>query len=159
MMIRARVSPMRFSYLANCNKSNYLAGCSGLCRHGQGRSAQPAGRPANALDGMQQRQVQHVALRMAAADSVCQLRQARKQGDGQRVVATAECHQCAAGGQADLPRGPARDPSGLGQMEQRQVPPAVRRHDAIKAPAAMCSFIQRTPASARSVISKTWAIT
>ena len=96
---------MRFSSLANCNRSNYLAGCCQACV-GMGRGAVRSRRAGRRMPSMACNSVRckHVALRMAAADSVCQLRQAREQGDGQRVIAMAECHQRAAGGQADLSR-------------------------------------------------------
>jgi hypothetical protein len=54
---------------------------------------------------MRKSQVQHIALRMAAAKPVRQCRQACKQGDGAGIVAEAECDKRLAGGQAWLPRG------------------------------------------------------
>ena len=53
---------------------------------------------------MQQRQIQHVALREAAAKPVCLCRQACKQSDRKGLIAPAECDQSAAGGQSELTR-------------------------------------------------------
>jgi hypothetical protein len=54
---------------------------------------------------MQQSQVQHIALGMAAAESMRVRGQAREQRDRQSVVATPERDQRAAGGKAEQPRG------------------------------------------------------
>ena len=70
-----------------------------MCGNWQGENAQPPGRPAKAFKRTQPSQVQHVALRMAAAQSVGQRRKGREQGYRESVVAAPERDQRAASGQ------------------------------------------------------------
>ena len=65
------------------------------------------GRPSDVLDAAQQGQVQHVALRVAAAERAGERAQIRQQPDRGGVVAAIECHERPAGREAELPRGPS----------------------------------------------------
>jgi len=66
---------------------------------------QLAGWPTHALDGTQQRQVQHVALRIAAPKSLRKRRQAREQRYRERIVSAPEGNQCAACGKTQMAGG------------------------------------------------------
>jgi hypothetical protein len=82
---------------SGCNGSalDCRAFFSGVCGDRECR-AHLGGWSANALDGAQQRQVQHVTLRMATTESLREHRQAREQRYRERVIAAPECDQRAA---------------------------------------------------------------
>jgi hypothetical protein len=54
--------------------------------------AQPGCGSADVFDGLQQREVQYIALGVAAADAMCQRRQAGQQANRAWVVAASERH-------------------------------------------------------------------
>src|SRR3954452_1348132 len=62
-------------------------------------------RPPGPLDGVLQRQVEDVALRVAAAETVGERGQAGEKPDRERVVAATDRQQRPARRQAELPRG------------------------------------------------------